>query len=650
MANANSLESLDEIFNKRLFRIPDYQRGYSWEKDQLEDFWDDLERLEDGKDHYTGLLTLKKLSDKQKTAEVLTADDMWKTEKGSNFEVCYVVDGQQRLTTAIILIQCLVKYFEVKQEYVLNQRVEDIVKKYLYDTKPNANNIAYIFGCEDTTDPSYDYLRFKIFKCAGKPSHNQNSETYYTNNLKEAVKFFTDKIAEIKSASELEDIYEKLTAHMKFNLYEIDNELDEYVSFETMNNRGKKLSNLELLKNRLIYLTTLFDDTYADDERNNLRKEINRAWKEIYFWLGKETDSHHLSDDDFLRQHWIIYFKIPAKKADELMDFLMNKTFSAKKLKKNKHAVAKDKTTYENIRNYVTSLHDFVKFYYYTFYPLDSSLPDTDKRLLDSLTPSSGRLNLGAFRPLLMTVLHKEDAVDSSERTDFFKALERLIFIHSLQKSTRSDFGSFTYEHAQNFYKGKMSLKAVTDDLKCRADEDVSKSVKDFIERLAESFDKKEKEKGYYKFKEILRHVLYEYECKLAAEEGINKITDVKELFSNDRGAKISIEHIFPQTSKPYWDKIFDGVDDDQKCFLQNSLGNLLLLSQKINSSLQNSAYPEKKARYKKNSHSAIEVSNNSQWTAAEIIARSEKLVDFMNIRWFLNLNDTQKKFLIHFS
>ena len=107
MANANSLESLDEIFNKRLFRIPDYQRGYSWEKDQLEDFWDDLERLEDGKDHYTGLLTLKKLSDKQKTAEVLTADDMWKTEKGSNFEVCYVVDGQQRLTTAIILIQCL---------------------------------------------------------------------------------------------------------------------------------------------------------------------------------------------------------------------------------------------------------------------------------------------------------------------------------------------------------------------------------------------------------------------------------------------------------------------------------------------------------------------------------------------------------------
>ena len=66
--------------------------------------------------------------------------------------------------------------------------------------------------------------------------------------MKEAVDFFTDKIDEIESTSGVEDIYDKLTSHMKFNLYEIDNELDEYVSFETMNNRGKKLSNLELLE------------------------------------------------------------------------------------------------------------------------------------------------------------------------------------------------------------------------------------------------------------------------------------------------------------------------------------------------------------------------------------------------------------------
>ena len=43
-----------------------------------------------------------------------------------------------------------------------------------------------------------------------------------------------------------------------FNVYEISDDFDVFVAFETMNNGGKRLSNLELLKNRLIYLTTLY--------------------------------------------------------------------------------------------------------------------------------------------------------------------------------------------------------------------------------------------------------------------------------------------------------------------------------------------------------------------------------------------------------
>ena len=39
---AFDLRSVSEVFNKVLFRIPDYQRGYSWDKYQLEDFWNDI--------------------------------------------------------------------------------------------------------------------------------------------------------------------------------------------------------------------------------------------------------------------------------------------------------------------------------------------------------------------------------------------------------------------------------------------------------------------------------------------------------------------------------------------------------------------------------------------------------------------------------
>ena len=86
------LKSFSDLFQNKLFRIPDYQRGYAWRKEQLVDFWDDLLHLHDDKYHYTGLLSLKEISKKEvKKWE----DDRWLIlNKG---DTAYrVVDGQQR--------------------------------------------------------------------------------------------------------------------------------------------------------------------------------------------------------------------------------------------------------------------------------------------------------------------------------------------------------------------------------------------------------------------------------------------------------------------------------------------------------------------------------------------------------------------------
>lgn len=56
---SNELISLSTLFQNRLFRIPDYQRGYAWKKEQLVDFWEDLLNLHEDRYHYTGLLSLK---------------------------------------------------------------------------------------------------------------------------------------------------------------------------------------------------------------------------------------------------------------------------------------------------------------------------------------------------------------------------------------------------------------------------------------------------------------------------------------------------------------------------------------------------------------------------------------------------------------
>lgn len=99
---------------------------------------------------------------------------------------------------------------------------------------------------------------------------------------------------------EIEKMFKKVAQNLMFNHHEIHDDFDVFVAFETMNNRGKKLSNLELLKNRLIYLTTLYDNGELKvDDQKVLREKINDAWKEVYYQLGRNKQKP-LSDDDFL--------------------------------------------------------------------------------------------------------------------------------------------------------------------------------------------------------------------------------------------------------------------------------------------------------------------------------------------------------------
>ena len=58
------LLTVSRIFTESLYRIPDYQRGYSWGVDQLADFWLDIEQLDGDSKHYTGVLTLEEVPEK----------------------------------------------------------------------------------------------------------------------------------------------------------------------------------------------------------------------------------------------------------------------------------------------------------------------------------------------------------------------------------------------------------------------------------------------------------------------------------------------------------------------------------------------------------------------------------------------------------
>ena len=182
-----------------------------------------------------------------------------------------------------------------------------------------------------------------------------------------------------------------------FNIHEIKDDYDVFVAFETMNNRGKRLTNLELLKNRLIYLTTLYPSDILDEtDKIALRELINKAWSEVYYQLGR-NENNLLSDDEFLRAHWIMYYSYSRKRGDDYIKFLLRK-FSHKSIFENIIEVDPDEDEPavlmsdqqdddddmevdsspkmtdeflqpEEIRDYVNSLNETAEYWYYTFYP-----------------------------------------------------------------------------------------------------------------------------------------------------------------------------------------------------------------------------------------------------------------------------------------
>ena len=84
---------LPTLFQQRIFLIPDYQRGYAWEKEQVGELLEDLELLNAPRRHYAGTIVLCKTAD----APIMGND-------GTLYATHAVVDGQQRLTTIVLLL------------------------------------------------------------------------------------------------------------------------------------------------------------------------------------------------------------------------------------------------------------------------------------------------------------------------------------------------------------------------------------------------------------------------------------------------------------------------------------------------------------------------------------------------------------------
>ena len=387
------LLNLNKIFTDRIFRIPDYQRGYAWREKHLKDFWNDLIQLEDGRNHYLGVLTFEDVDErKYKQWE----DDLWIIEDKC-FTPLFVVDGQQRLTTSILLIQAILES-NVNGKKINYSSIEEIKQRYICQSKDGGISQSYIFGYEKD-NPSYEFLKTKIF--LDSSDKVRSDETIYTHNLELAKSFFLENLSGW-DFKQLEIIFKKVTQYCLFNIYTVSNDIDVNVAFEGMNNRGKPLSTLELLKNRLIYLSVKIDnDQY---ERIKLRNAVNEAWKSIYHELGRNKQKL-LDDDTFLLNHFLYYFSNFLKLSEDIKyrlfhrrlasdykEYLLENLFNIKNL--NPGDEKESPFTIETldtrlIYGYVASLKSSVETWFSILNPTKSNFSEDEIRLLKIFTVSN---------------------------------------------------------------------------------------------------------------------------------------------------------------------------------------------------------------------------------------------------------------------
>jgi hypothetical protein len=636
----SNLFSISKIFTERLFRIPDYQRGYAWTEKQLKDFWNDLVQLDPDKNHYTGVLTLEDVpSEKERE----WSDDAWIIEHKS-FYPYYIVDGQQRLTTSIILIKSILER-AAKNAYQLNYTsLDDIQKKFIFDTKDNGISRSYIFGYEKD-NPSYEFLKTEIFNESSETAH-EKQETIYTQNLQSAKAFFVEKLDDIP-IDELEKIYKKLTQQFLFNIYTITEDIDTFVSFETMNNRGKPLSHLELLKNRLIYLSTkLTDDNH---EKNSLRKRINECWKAIYHNLGRNK-LKPLDDDRFLVNHFMVYFgselwtkeqfeqrkmRLPhfhSYQRDDYASYLLEKKFTTKNVNDSNLKI-------RDIDNYVNSLRESVELWYQVHNPKHSNLSKEIQKWLTKLN----RQKTHNVAPLLMTFFRIEKS--NKQRLLLLKGLERLLFVTSLLR-----LGYYVLE-SEDLQFLRLSIELNDKKLK---PETIIRKVNDTTTRFITSKEARDflikefKDNGFYGWDGI-RYFLFEYDLFLAEQSKTARKKLVWEDFCESDYE--TVEHIYPQRARAKcWTDLYSNFNSKERKALKNSLGNLLPLSRKKNSSFQNKCFLDKVSNndntigYRYGCYAENEITKFDKWTSNEILNRGNTLVEFLEKRWELKIGNEHDK------
>lgn len=577
----SGLKTISDLFDgaKRLI-IPIYQRPYTWGDTQWKNFWEDVFYHTPKQKYFFGTILIKE------------------GKKKGDFAQFDIVDGQQRVTTISIFIYELLKRL---QEHDPKRNLKIKRDKYIeYE-----DNYKFRVNALDN-----EFFQTYILK---DDDDNAKFQTPAQRRLFSAKKYFQERLQDC-AVKQLEKMLEMLE-RSEILVYSVSNSAEATLIFETTNDRGKPLTNLEKVKSFLMYRSYLSGGKNPTDIIDRIQKRFGDMYQvlERIKPLFTQRGIKEVEEDQICQYHFIAEGQWETK--SEYQNYLNTMKDELNILWHD----GKHKEIMAYIENYTKSLKE-------TFEVFETILSFKNKALDDIIYIG----NIAVFFPLLI-ITYKRDKTKT--KTNFSRILltletfsARMYFFNNKRKADMRytfNFDAWEFEQSHDF---KALEKEILGQIKWRCS---------MLENVLRNPILYHNLGG-----RALNYLLWKYENYLRTNFQ-PKSNEMSYDEFNDKSNKyrITIEHITSQTPLNGL-RFIKQNEKFQEEFL-HSLGNLTIAPQTSNSSMGNAGWDIKKTYYFEQAPFKTQLSLSSyvnpkakQWGQKAIKQRADDIIQFAVKRW----------------
>jgi len=564
MSRANLLKTetksfLDLVGNGKIYHVPPFQRDYSWSDEQWEDLWADVVALRESPEarHYMGAIVVEGKTDRE----------------------FLIIDGQQRVATlSVLALAVIARLGELASQGVDTEdnleRAKSLRARFIGEKDPVSLNESSKLFLNGTDDGFYQDNLIQL-----RPPLNIRALPKSNQLLWRCFNYFKNVIgndAQIRDSglSLAGLLSETVARQLLFILITVEDDMNAYTVFETLNSRGLELSATDLLKNYLFSLIKSDADL----------KALGRRWKNLVLTVQQERFPEFLRYD--------LLCKVPKIRHQRLFKIVREQVPAA--------SGVFDLMARLERRGEIFSATDDPSHSYWL------EMPDAQ--------PLIEELKLFQVRQQMPAIFAAHEAWAPDEFVKLLRILVAFSFRYTVIGSLNpNELEPRYHEVAKGILSERFS------------------SARDAFEPLRhlyptdDTFRRAFEERSFRTSgarKKLVKYIL----CRLE--------TEMSGSACDWRTDPATIEHILPENPSPGWDETIPAKHQEDLVF---RLGNLTLLERRMNRNSGNEGYSVKRSSYEKSAYAltrAIAEQARNEWTVLTLNERQKKLATRATAIW----------------